>query len=359
MNSNSSSNGSNSNTREDDHNKSLITVRGLRVYFFTEEGVVKAVEGIDLDIKRGETLGLIGESGSGKTVSALSMVRLLPIPPAKIMSGAVLLNDIDLLKISDEEMRKVRGQKISMIFQDPMTSLNPTMKVGNQIREVLHQHSDISRLESRERAIELMTLVRIPEPEMRIDQYPHELSGGMRQRVMITIAMANRPDILIADEPTTALDVTIQAQIFRLLKELRTKFDTAIILITHDFGVVAGIADRIVIMYAGKVMEENETDQVYYEPRHPYTVGLLKAVPSLADNEEDKLRTIDGTPPFLLKIPSGCPFADRCDYVMRICKEKEPQYFRSKDSSRVFCWLYHDQAAGQLQRFKDREGRLR
>lgn len=340
-------------------NKKLLDIKNLTISFHTYVGEVAAVRNVDFYLKKSEVLAIVGESGSGKSVSTQAILGLTPIPPGEIKSGKILFKHEDLLKFNEKEMSKICGSQISMIFQDPMTSLNPTMKVGNQIREVLHQHSDISRRESRERAIELMTLVRIPEPEMRIDQYPHELSGGMRQRVMITIAMANRPDILIADEPTTALDVTIQAQIFRLLKELRTKFDTAIILITHDFGVVAGIADRIVIMYAGKVMEENETDQVYYEPRHPYTVGLLKAVPSLADNEEDKLRTIDGTPPFLLKIPSGCPFADRCDYVMRICKEKEPQYFRSKDSSRVFCWLYHDQAAGQLQRFKDREGRLR
>ena len=340
-------------------NKKLLDIKNLTISFHTYVGEVAAVRNVDFYLKKSEVLAIVGESGSGKSVSTQAILGLTPIPPGEIKSGKILFKHEDLLKFDEKEMSKICGSQISMIFQDPMTSLNPTMKVGNQIREVLHQHSDISRLESRERAIELMTLVRIPEPEMRIDQYPHELSGGMRQRVMITIAMANRPDILIADEPTTALDVTIQAQIFRLLKELRTKFDTAIILITHDFGVVAGIADRIVIMYAGKVMEENETDQVYYEPRHPYTVGLLKAVPSLADNEEDKLRTIDGTPPFLLKIPSGCPFADRCDYVMRICKEKEPQYFRSKDSSRVFCWLYHDQADGQLQRFKDREGRIR
>ena len=340
-------------------NKKLLDVKNLTISFHTYVGEVAAVRNVDFYLKKSEVLAIVGESGSGKSVSTQAILGLTPIPPGEIKSGKILFKHEDLLKFDEKEMSKICGSQISMIFQDPMTSLNPTMKVGNQIREVLHQHSDISRRESRERAIELMTLVRIPEPEMRIDQYPHELSGGMRQRVMITIAMANRPDILIADEPTTALDVTIQAQIFRLLKELRTKFDTAIILITHDFGVVAGIADRIVIMYAGKVMEENETDQVYYEPRHPYTVGLLKAVPSLADNEEDKLRTIDGTPPFLLKIPSGCPFADRCDYVMRICKEKEPQYFQSNDSSRVFCWLYHDQADGQLQRFKDREGRIR
>ena len=340
-------------------NEKLLDVKNLTISFHTYVGEVAAVRNVDFYLKKSEVLAIVGESGSGKSVSTQAILGLTPIPPGEIKSGKILFKHEDLLKFDEKEMSKICGSQISMIFQDPMTSLNPTMKVGNQIREVLHQHSDISRLESRERAIELMTLVRIPEPEMRIDQYPHELSGGMRQRVMITIAMANRPDILIADEPTTALDVTIQAQIFRLLKELRTKFDTAIILITHDFGIVAGIADRIVVMYAGKVMEEDEIDRIYYEPRHPYTVGLLKAVPSLADNEEQKLRTIDGTPPFLLKIPSGCPFADRCDYVMRICKEKEPQYFRSKDSSRVFCWLYHDQAAGQLQRFKDREGRLR
>jgi oligopeptide transport system ATP-binding protein len=226
------------------------------------------------------------------------------------------------------------------------------MKVGTQIREVLHQHTNLSRRESKELAIELMTLVGIPDPEVRISQYPHQFSGGMRQRAMIAIAMANRPEILIADEPTTALDVTIQSQIFRLIKELRVKFETAIILITHDLGVVAGTADRIVVMYAGKVMEEGETDQIYYTPRHPYTAGLLKSVPSLADTEEQKLRTIDGTPPFLLNIPPGCPFADRCDYAMRICKEKEPQYHRYGENNRVFCWLYHDQAAEQLQRFR-------
>jgi oligopeptide transport system ATP-binding protein len=340
-------------------NEKLLDVKNLTISFHTYVGEVAAVRNVDFYLKKSEVLAIVGESGSGKSVSTQAILGLTPIPPGEIKSGKIFFKHKDLLKFDEKEMSEICGSQISMIFQDPMTSLNPTMKVGNQIREVLHQHSDISRQESRERAIELMTLVRIPEPEMRIDQYPHELSGGMRQRVMITIAMANRPDILIADEPTTALDVTIQSQIFRLLKELRTKFDTSIILITHDFGIVAGIADRIVVMYAGKVMEEDETDRIYYEPRHPYTVGLLKAVPSLADNEEQKLRTIDGTPPFLLKIPSGCPFADRCDYVMRICKEKEPQYFQSNDSSRVFCWLYHDQADGQLQRFKDREGRIR
>jgi oligopeptide transport system ATP-binding protein len=339
-------------------NEKLLNVKNLTISFHTYVGEVSAVRNVDFYLNKSEVLAIVGESGSGKSVSTQAILGLTPIPPGEIKSGKILFKQEDLLKFNEKQMSKICGSQISMIFQDPMTSLNPTMKVGNQIREVLHQHSDISKRESRERAIELMTLVRIQEPEMRINQYPHELSGGMRQRVMITMAMANRPDILIADEPTTALDVTIQSQIFRLLKELRTKFETAIILITHDFGVVAGIADRIVIMYAGKVMEEGETDQIYYKTRHPYTAGLLKAVPSMANNKEQKLQTIDGTPPFLLKIPPGCPFADRCDYAMRICKEKEPQYFHFKDNNRVFCWLYNDQATGQLQRFKNREGRL-
>ena len=337
-------------------NKKLLEVKNLSISFHTYIGEVAAVRNVDFYLKKSEVLAIVGESGSGKSVSTQAILGLTPIPPGEIKSGKILFKRKDLLKFNENEMSKICGSRISMIFQDPMTSLNPTMKIGNQIREVLHQHTDISRRESRERAIELMTLVRIPEPEMRIHQYPHELSGGMRQRVMITIAMANRPDILIADEPTTALDVTIQSQIFRLLKELRTKFETSIILITHDFGVVAGIADRVVIMYAGKVMEEGKTDQIYDSPRHPYTAGLLKAVPSLTDDDKEKLRTINGTPPFLLNIPQGCPFSDRCDYTMKICKEKEPEYIHFENNDRVFCWLYHNQAASQLKRFKEREG---
>lgn len=335
----------------------LLDVKNLTISFHTYIGEITAVRNVDFYLKKSEVLAIVGESGSGKSVSTQAILGLTPIPPGEIKNGKILFKQNDLLNFDEKEMSKICGSQISMIFQDPMTSLNPTMTVGNQIREVLHQHTNISRQESRKKAIELMTLVGIPEPEVRINQYPHELSGGMRQRVMIAISMANRPDILIADEPTTALDVTIQSQIFRLLKELRAKFEMAVILITHDFGVVAGIADRIVVMYAGKVMEEGKTDQMYYMPRHPYTAALLKAVPSLVADEEQKLRTIDGTPPFLLNIPPGCPFADRCDYTMRICTEKEPQYFQFKDN-RVFCWLYHAQASGQLKRFKEREGRL-
>ena len=333
-------------------NNRLLDVKNLTISFHTYAGEVAAIRNVDFHLKKGEVIAIVGESGSGKSVSTQAILGLTPIPPGEIKSGEIYFKHNDLLEFTEKEMSEICGSQISMIFQDPMTSLNPTMKVGTQIREVLHQHTDLSRRETKERAIELMKLVGIPDPEARIHQYPHQFSGGMRQRAMIAIAMANRPEILIADEPTTALDVTIQSQIFRLIRELRTTFETAIILITHDLGVVAGTADRIVVMYAGKVMEEGETDQIYYEPRHPYTAGLLKSVPSLADSDEQKLRTIDGTPPFLLNIPPGCPFADRCDYAMRVCKEQEPQYHLYGENNRVFCWLYHDQAAEQLQRFR-------
>ena len=334
------------------NNEKLLDVRNLTISFHTYAGEVAAIRNIDFHLKKGEVLAIVGESGSGKSVSTQAIMGLTPIPPGEIKSGEIYFKHEDVLKYDERAMSDICGSRISMIFQDPMTSLNPTMKVGTQIREVLHQHTILSRRESKERAIELMKLVGIPDPKARIHQYPHQFSGGMRQRVMIAIAMANRPEILIADEPTTALDVTIQSQIFRLIKELRATFETAIILITHDLGVVAGTADRIVVMYAGRVMEEGETDQIYYNPRHPYTAGLLKSVPSLADHEEQKLRTIEGTPPFLLNIPPGCPFADRCDYAMRICKQQEPQYYRYGENSRVFCWLYHGQATQQLQSFK-------
>ena len=333
----------------------LLEVRNLTISFHTFAGEVSAVRGIDFDLKRGEVIAIVGESGSGKSVSTQAILGLTPIPPGDIKSGEILFQGEDLLSYDERRLSDVSGSRISMIFQDPMTSLNPTMKVGGQIREALHQHSRMSREESRARALELMNLVGIPEPGVRLGQYPHEYSGGMRQRAMIAMAMANRPEILIADEPTTALDVTIQSQIFRLLRGLQKDFHTAIILITHDLGVVAGMADRIVVMYAGKVMEEGRTDQIYYRPSHPYTAGLLNAVPSLADDANRKLRTIEGTPPFLLNVPPGCPFAERCEYAMRVCREKEPPYFRPDPSNRVLCWLYHEGASDQLARFEKRE----
>jgi oligopeptide transport system ATP-binding protein len=333
----------------------LLDVRNLTISFHTFAGDVSAVRNVDYDLHKGEVIAIVGESGSGKSVSTQAILRLTPIPPGEIKSGEILFRGENLLDYDEKRMSEICGSKISMIFQDPMTSLNPTMKVGNQIREVLHQHALIGREESRERAIELMNLVGIPEAKVRLGQYPHEFSGGMRQRAMIAMAMANRPEILIADEPTTALDVTIQSQIFRLLRELQRDFHTAIVLITHDLGVVAGMADRIVVMYAGKVMEEGLTDQIYYSPRHPYTAGLLKAVPSLADDERQRLRTIEGTPPFLLNVPPGCPFAERCEYSMRVCGEQEPPYFRQGSGNRVFCWLYHGGASTQLASFESRE----
>lgn len=337
------------------NNEKLLDVKNLTISFHTYTGEVAAIRNVDFHLHKGEVIAIVGESGSGKSVSTQAILGLTPIPPGEIKSGEIYFKREDLLKYDERTMSKICGSQISMIFQDPMTSLNPTMTVGTQVREVLHRHTNLSRRESKERAIELMKLVGIPDPKTRIHQYPHQFSGGMRQRVMIAIAMANRPEILIADEPTTALDVTIQSQIFRLIKELRTQFETAIILITHDLGVVAGTADRIVVMYAGKVMEEGATDQIYYNPRHPYTAGLLKSVPSLTNHDDQRLRTIDGVPPFLLNVPPGCPFVDRCDYALRICKEKEPPYYHYGTNSRVFCWLYHEQATQQLQRFKEIE----
>jgi oligopeptide transport system ATP-binding protein len=333
----------------------LLEVRNLSICFNTYVGRVSAVRSVDFDLDPAEVIAIVGESGSGKSVSTQAILGLTPIPPGEILGGEILFKGENLLDCSAGRMSEICGSQISMIFQDPMTSLNPTMKVGNQIREVLHRHTRLSRQESRERAIELMHLVGIPEARVRLGQYPHEYSGGMRQRAMIAMAMANHPEILIADEPTTALDVTIQAQIFRLLRGLQRSFHTAIILITHDLGVVAGMADRIVVMYAGKVMEEGLTDQVYYNSRHPYTAGLLNAVPSLADDEKKKLRTIEGTPPFLVNAPSGCPFAERCDYSMRVCTEQDPPCYRPVSGNHVSCWLYHGGSSRQLARFDARE----
>jgi oligopeptide/dipeptide ABC transporter ATP-binding protein len=333
----------------------LLTIEGLKVRFTTRSGIVQAARGVSLHVGSGETLGLVGESGSGKSVTVQAVLGLIQTP-GEIVAGDIRWKGRSILgERGAAYLEQVRGKEISMIFQDPMTSLNPTMKVGNQVREVLHQHTVIGRAESRRRAVELMKLVGVPEPEIRIGQYPHEYSGGMRQRAMIAMAMANRPEILIADEPTTALDVTIQSQIFRLLRDLQRDFHTAIVLITHDLGVVAGMADRIVVMYAGRIMEEGVTEQIYYRPRHPYTAGLLKAVPSLADDEKQRLRTIEGTPPFLLKVPPGCPFAQRCEYAMRICREVEPPYHQTEAGNRTACWLYDPGAAGPLRRFEERD----
>jgi len=327
--------------------ETILEVDQLSVVFHTYAGVVQAVRGVSLSLKKGEVLAVVGESGSGKSVTAQAIMGLTPIPPGEIRGGTVTYRGTDMVRATPDALARIRGAGISMIFQDPMTSLNPSMQIGTQIREVLHQHRAMSRGDSRARALELLRLVGIPEPESRLAQYPHQFSGGMRQRIMIAIAIANNPDILIADEPTTALDVTIQGQIFRLIREVQRTFGTAMILITHDLGLVAGAASRIAVMYGGRVVEEGLTDQIYYNPQHPYTLGLLNAVPRLTDRGDRPLRTIEGLPPLLIDPPDACAFASRCPFVMRICRQQDPGYFSPVADNRVSCWLHHEQAAAQ------------
>ena len=331
--------------------ETILRVDQLSVVFHTYAGIVQAVRGVSLSLKKGEVLAVVGESGSGKSVTAQAIMGLTPIPPGEIRGGTVTYGGTDMVRATPDELARIRGAGISMIFQDPMTSLNPSMQIGTQIREVLHQHSAMSRGDSRARALELLRLVGIPEPESRAAQYPHQFSGGMRQRIMIAIAIANNPDILIADEPTTALDVTIQGQIFRLIREVQRTFGTAMILITHDLGLVAGVAGRIAVMYGGRVVEEGLTDQIYYNPQHPYTLGLLNAVPRLTDRGDRPLRTIDGLPPLLIDPPDACAFASRCPFVMRICRQQDPGYFSPVPDNRVACWLHHEQAAARRESF--------
>jgi oligopeptide transport system ATP-binding protein len=329
----------------------ILSVEHLSVMFHTYAGVVHAVRDISFALRKGEVLAIVGESGSGKSVTAQAIMGLTPIPPGEIRSGQVSYGGIDMVRATPGELARIRGDGISMIFQDPMTSLNPSMKIGAQIREVLHQHKAMSHTESRARTIELLRLVGIPEQESRLLQYPHQFSGGMRQRIMIAIAIANNPDILIADEPTTALDVTIQSQIFRLIREIQRTFGTAMILITHDLGLVAGAADRVLVMYGGRAVEEGARDQIYYDPQHPYTLGLLNAVPKLSDRNDQPLRTIEGRPPLLIDPPNACAFADRCPFVMRICRQQDPDYFAPMPGNRVACWLHHEAAARQRETF--------
>jgi len=302
----------------------LLTVENLETEFHTAEGIVKAVNGISYSLKEGEILGIVGESGSGKSVSVLSLLRLLPQPPAYIKGGTAVFRDRDLLHISDEEIRSVRGNEIAMIFQDPMTSLNPVMKIGKQIGEALQLHLGMTETEARERTIELLTHVGIPMAEQRVDQYPHQLSGGMRQRVMIALGLSCNPRLLIADEPTTALDVTIQAQIINLVHNLQNETGMAVIWITHDLGVVAGIADKVIVMYAGKVVEYAAVDELFEDTRHPYTLGLLASLPEMDGEEQSELKTVRGSPPDLTNLPPGCPFAPRCDYVIDKCLSENP-----------------------------------
>ncbi len=318
--------------------KPLISVRDLCTYFKTDDGIVKAVDGVSFDLNPGETLGIVGESGSGKSVTSLSIMRLVPQPPAYFPRGSVHFEGRDLLKLADKEMQKLRGDRLAMIFQDPMTSLNPFLTVGRQLTEVLEQHKGLSSAESKKRVIAMLERVGIPEAATRFNQHPHELSGGMRQRVMIAMALLCEPALLIADEPTTALDVTIQAQILDLLRELRRSFNTSIILITHDLGVVAGMVDRIAVMYAGKIVETGPVRSLFKSPSHPYTRGLLKSVPRLDEARRDILVPIPGLPPDLSALPPGCPFKPRCERSVERCSSFYPEPTTIAEQHSASCW---------------------
>jgi oligopeptide/dipeptide ABC transporter ATP-binding protein len=328
----------------------LLEVKDLRTHFPTRAGLVRAVDGVSFHLDRGELLGLVGESGCGKSITALSIMRLIA-PPGRIVAGEIVFDGRDLLKLSNAAMRDVRGDDIAMIFQDPMTSLNPVFTVGEQIAEALRVHRGLSRKDARKAAIEAMREVSIPDPESRVNDYPHQLSGGMRQRVMIAMALACGPELLIADEPTTALDVTIQAQILDLLNNLRKTHDLAILLITHDLGVVAEVADRVAVMYTGKIVEESSVDDLFARPRHPYTEGLLRSVPKLTPEgivRAKRLQTIEGVVPKPTDLPPGCHFAPRCPYRMPRCDEGEIPFYPAGEGVRVRCVLYDPATAGQF-----------
>jgi oligopeptide transport system ATP-binding protein len=320
----------------------LLEVRDLRTQFFTQDGVVKAVDGVSFHLMPGETLGLVGESGCGKSITALSIMRLIPSPPGKIVSGEIIFEGEDILKMSDDEVRSIRGRKIAMIFQDPMTSLNPVLTINRQISEALELHLGMSKQQARQRAIELLKMVGIPNAEQRVDQYPHQFSGGMRQRVMIAMALSCNPSLLIADEPTTALDVTIQAQILDLIRTLQHEHNTALILITHDLGVVAGMTDRINVMYAGHIVETAPTEELFENPKHPYTVGLLNSIPRLDAPRKERLNPIRGLPPDLIDLPDMCPFVPRCDLAREKCSEKNPPLFDVNPVHRSACWYWEE-----------------
>jgi len=321
----------------------VLEVKDLNISFHTFSGEVQAIRGVSFDLFKGETLAIVGESGSGKSVTTKSIMRLLPPGNSEIKSGEILFGDKDITKLSEREMQKVRGKEISMIFQDPMTSLNPTMKIGKQIMEPILKHHKISKKDAKARAIELLDLVGIPNPEERFEQYPHQFSGGMRQRVVIAIALACDPKVLIADEPTTALDVTIQAQILELMKSLQKQINTSIIFITHDLGVVANVADRVAVMYGGKIVEVGTVDEIFYNPQHPYTWGLISSMPDL-DSRGKELYVIPGTPPNLLNPPKGDAFAARNKYAMQIDLEEQPPMFKVSDTHYAATWLLHPDA---------------
>ncbi|MFC7063847.1 ABC transporter ATP-binding protein [Halobacillus seohaensis] len=321
----------------------ILDINDLHVSFVTYGGEVQAVRGVNLELYKGETLAIVGESGCGKSVTANSIMKLIPSPPGRIKQGSIYFKEKDMTKLSKKAMRNIRGVDISMIFQDPMTALNPTLTIGNQLTEGVKQHQKLSRRQADEKAIDMLNLVGIPNPEERMKQYPHQFSGGMRQRIVIAMALICEPELLIADEPTTALDVTIQAQILQLFQRIQHETGVSIILITHDLGVVAKVADRIAVMYAGKVIETGSRQEIFYRPNHPYTQGLLNSVPRL-DQRSEKLVPIDGTPPDLFSPPEGCPFTARCPKAMEVCSQIYPFQTELSDTHHVDCWLQDERA---------------
>ncbi|MDR1837308.1 MAG: ABC transporter ATP-binding protein [Treponema sp.] len=323
-------------------NETVLEVKNLRTHFFTDEGVVKAVDGISFSLRKGEVLGIVGESGSGKSVTNLSIMNLVQSPPGRIVGGEVFFHGEDILKMDSKKIRDMRGSKISMIFQDPMTSLNPFLRISTQMIETLRLHQGLSKKEARVRAVEMLTLAGIPSAEERINNYPHQFSGGMCQRVMIAMGLSCNPEILIADEPTSALDVTIQAQILDIMKDLTQKFGAAVILITHSLGVVAGMCDTIYVMYAGRIVERGLTEDIFENPQHPYTRGLIKSVPRLDKQNTERLFSIPGQPPNVIDLPSCCPFFPRCSEAMEICKTRYPDEKDHGNGHCAACWKRED-----------------
>jgi oligopeptide/dipeptide ABC transporter ATP-binding protein len=323
----------------------LLQVKDLKTYFYTDDGIVKAVDGIDFTIRKGETLGMIGESGCGKSVSALSILQLVQDPPGEIINGEIWFKGEDLLKKKPEQMRKIRGNDISMIFQEPMTSLNPVYTIGEQISEAIILHQKLNKGNALEKTVEMLKLVGIANPERRVHEYPHEFSGGQRQRVMIAMALSCNPDLLIADEPTTALDVTIQAQILELIKKLKDEIGMAVLMITHNLGVIAEVSDHVVVVYAGKAVEYADVISIFKHPKHPYAMALQKSIPQLTDKPGIKLEVIEGNIPDPLALPTGCKFHPRCKFAINICKKKEPELEKIGDNHIVRCWMYNKEKA--------------
>ena len=324
-------------------NNIILQVKELKTSFFTPVGEVKAVRGVSFNLNKGETIGIVGESGSGKSVTALSIMRLLQYP-GRIVEGEIIFKGQDMVSLSERNMQNIRGNEMAMIFQDPMTSLNPVYSIGNQIMEVITRHQSLSKKRAQEKAIEMLRLVGIPTPEQRLKSYPHQFSGGMRQRVVIAMALSCEPSLLIADEPTTALDVTIQAQILELMRDLKDKKDTSTILISHDLGVVAEVCSKIIVMYGGLIMEEGLSEDIFYQSKHPYTLALLRSIPRMDMGEKRRLVSIVGSPIDLLDPPKGCPFVTRCPHAMRICVEHLPNFTQVKETHRARCWLLHGNA---------------